>query len=101
MAQRKFRTTDGYTLDWDESRRVWTNGDFDAHADRETGLPVGNTYEPLDGDEIPQAVLEAIARAWPDQAVEILAERRHNRDHWYFQRWGMYVGVEYDGYIHT
>ena len=47
------------------------------------------------------AVVDTILRAWPDQAVEILGELRNAGDHWYFSRWGMYVGVEYDGYIHT
>jgi len=55
-----------------------------------------------DNPATPQpAVVDAIRKAFPDQADEILAQLRLNRDHWYFQRWGMYVGVEFDGHIHT
>ena len=50
---------------------------------------------------VPVAVIKAIIKAWPDQAVEILSEIRFAGDHYSFNRWGMYVGVEYDGYIHT
>jgi hypothetical protein len=50
-----------------------------------------------------EVVVEAIVKAWPEQAAEILPamERNHFGGHWYFNRWGMYVGVEDDGYIHT
>lgn len=50
---------------------------------------------------IPKAVTDAIIKAWPDQAVEILQQLRFAGDHYSFNRWGMYVGVEFDGYIHT
>ena len=50
---------------------------------------------------IPRAVIDAIIKAWPDQAVEILQELKFNRDHYFINRWGMYVGIEFDGYIHT
>jgi hypothetical protein len=50
---------------------------------------------------IPKAVTDAILKAWPDQAVEILGQLRFAGDHYSFTRWGMYVGVEFDGYIHT
>jgi hypothetical protein len=50
---------------------------------------------------VPMAVIKAIINAWPDQAVEIIGELRFSGDHYGFIRWGMYVGVEYDGYIHT
>jgi len=52
-------------------------------------------------DMIPRAVIDAIIKAWPDQAVEILQELKFNRDHYFINRWGMYVGIEFDGYIHT
>ena len=45
--------------------------------------------------------VEAVMRAWPDQADEIFAQWKKSSDHYYFTRWGMYVGVEYDGYIHS
>ena len=50
---------------------------------------------------IPRAVIDAIIKAWPDQAIEILRDLRFAGDHYSFTRWGMYVGVEFDGYIHT
>ena len=52
-------------------------------------------------NSIPVAVMQRIIKAWPDQAVEILREIQFAGDHYSFTRWGMYVGVEYDGYIHT
>ena len=51
--------------------------------------------------ELPDAVIASVTRAWPDQAAETLPLIKHNLDHYYFERWGMYVGIEYDGYIHT
>ena len=59
-----------------------------------------NPLPPAD-EVIPYAIVRAVIEKWPDQAVEILKDIRPARDHWYFHRWGMYVGVEYDGYIHT
>ena len=50
---------------------------------------------------IPRAVVDAIIKAWPDQAAEILAGLVFRGDHYSFDRWGMYVGVEFDGYVHT
>ena len=50
---------------------------------------------------IPKAVIDAIVKAWPDHAVEILTDLRFAGDHYSFGRWGMYIGVEFDGYIHT
>jgi hypothetical protein len=57
-------------------------------------------HQKLD-DGYSAAAIDAIIKAWPDQALEILTELRMTMDHYYFNRWGMYVGVEYDGYIHT
>lgn len=60
--------------------------------------------EKLEISTIPEAVKNAIQTAWPDQADEIIASLRHHRgfDEYYsFVRWGMFVGVELDGYIHT
>lgn len=52
---------------------------------------------------IPPVVDLAIRRAFPKEAFEILKTLHWNGmgGHFYFQRWGMYVGVETDGYIHT
>ena len=52
-------------------------------------------------DLIPRKVVEAIVKAWPDQAAEILPGLVFAGDHYGFVRWGMYVGVEFDGHIHT
>lgn len=60
--------------------------------------------EKLEIASIPEAVKKAILAAWPDQADEIISELRHHKgfDEYYsFQRWGMFVGIELDGYIHT
>ena len=53
--------------------------------------------------EIPDAVIASITRAFPDQAQEILEsiQRDGISQCYYFLRWGLYVGVEDDGYIHT
>lgn len=48
-----------------------------------------------------QRVCLAVAEAWPDQAASIFPTMRAMSDHYSFDRWGMYVGVEPDGYIHT
>lgn len=52
---------------------------------------------------IHRAVYEALKSAWPDQAAEILTELKWSSLNgcYYFIRWGMFVGVETDGYIHT
>lgn len=50
---------------------------------------------------LPKVIVDAILKRWPDQAGEILPTVRQAYDHYYFERWGMYVGIEYDGYIHT
>lgn len=44
---------------------------------------------------------ESLMKAWPDQVDSIMQDIRRSLDHYYFNRWNMYVGVEYDGYIHT
>lgn len=43
----------------------------------------------------------AVAEAFPDQAASIFPTMRSAGDHYSFNRWGTYVGVEPDGYIHT
>ena len=48
-----------------------------------------------------RVVCTAIDNAWPDQSRYILLKLRDGSDHYSFNRWGMYVGVEHDGYIHT
>ena len=50
---------------------------------------------------IPDKVSEAIKNAFPKDASDILNSLRFSVDHFSFNRWGMYVGVEFDGYIHT
>jgi len=52
---------------------------------------------------VPFAVLDAIRNAFPTDAESIIEQLRyHSLDgFWSFNRWGMFVGVEPDGYIHT
>jgi hypothetical protein len=50
---------------------------------------------------IPDVVRDSIKKSFPDQAKDIIASLRWSGDHFSFTRWGMYVGVELDGYIHT
>lgn len=58
-------------------------------------------------DLIPVAVIKAICKAWPNEAAEILTKKFQDGglgfmgDHYGMRRWGMYVGVEFDGYIHS
>ena len=47
-----------------------------------------------------KVVTDAIKNAFKD-APAILPTLRYAGDHYSFNRWGMYVGVEPDGYIHT
>lgn len=47
-----------------------------------------------------KVVTDAIKNAFKD-AGAILPTLRYAGDHYSFTRWGMYVGVEPDGYIHT
>ena len=51
----------------------------------------------------PPAVLDAIRVCFPANEQEILRELRYHygEDMFSFNRWGMFVGVERDGYIHT
>ncbi len=50
---------------------------------------------------VPDVVVNAIRNAFPNNADDILKELRWSMDHFSFTRWGMYVGVECDGYIHS
>jgi hypothetical protein len=50
---------------------------------------------------IPDVVSASIKQAFSSQADEILKQLSWSGDHFSFNRWGMYVGVECDGYIHT
>ena len=46
-------------------------------------------------------VVESICNAFPKDPESILASLRWSGDHFSFIRWGMYIGVELDGYIHS
>jgi hypothetical protein len=47
-------------------------------------------------------VLKAIEKAFPDHGEIVTTLRYHPSDRLYsFNRWGMFVGIEPDGYIHT
>lgn len=53
---------------------------------------------------VPQAVLQSILKRFPaEETKEILEGLKYDslNGNFYFERWGMYVGVEFDGYIHT
>jgi hypothetical protein len=54
------------------------------------------------GVEIPETVAASIRRAFRDHE-EILRALRWDALNrcFYFMRWGMFVGVETDGYIHS
>ena len=61
----------------------------------------------LTTDTVPQpitdVVAQAIRRSFPKECEDILKTLHWNAfgRHFYFERWGMYVGVETDGYIHS
>jgi len=48
-------------------------------------------------------VVEAIKNAFPKDADDILKSLRYHAgdNFWSFNRWGMFVGVEQDGFIHS
>lgn len=48
-------------------------------------------------------VANAVRDAFPKSADEILQDIKLNslERYWYFNRWGMYIGVETDGFIHS
>lgn len=50
---------------------------------------------------IPDTVSGSIKKSFPNDAMSILDSLRCSGDHFSFSKWGMYVGVELDGYIHT
>lgn len=77
------------------------------HAEtREVEVKVTYTH-PAERDnwELPEKVAFALYKAWPDQLDAIMRDIRRSgigSDVYYgFNRWGMFVGVEPDGYIHT
>ena len=49
-----------------------------------------------------QTVADAVGRAFPDNP-EVLAEMRWDSicGCWMIQRWGMWIGIEPDGYVHS
>jgi S-adenosylmethionine synthetase len=56
----------------------------------------------IDFNIIPDIVTQAIKDAFKYDYKEILQSLlRWSGDHYSFNKWGMYVGVELDGYIHT
>jgi hypothetical protein len=50
---------------------------------------------------IPDVVSASIRERFADDADAILNSLRWSGDHFAFNKWGMYVGVELDGHIHT
>lgn len=53
--------------------------------------------------EVPAVVIESIKQSFPKNAAEILGLLEWDSINrcFYFNMWGMCVGVETDGYIHT
>lgn len=51
----------------------------------------------------PEPIQQAIRDAFPKDAADILRTLRwHSYESFYsFERWGMFVGVETDGHIHS
>jgi hypothetical protein len=52
---------------------------------------------------VTDVVIESVKKSFPDQAREILETVKWDglNGCYFFERWGMYVGIEKDGYIHT
>jgi hypothetical protein len=70
------------------------------------GVKVEDSHELVRDDHryfriVPDVVSGSIKKSFPDQAMDILKDLRWSGDHYSFSRWGMYVGVELDGHIHT
>lgn len=55
---------------------------------------------PVTPDEV---IKDSIRKSFPKDAEAIIADLKYdtlNRN-WFFYRYGVYVGVEHDGYIHS
>lgn len=54
-------------------------------------------------EPIPPVVRDKLRIAFPDEIEEILKTLRwsHTNGCFYFIRWGLFVGVETDGFIHS
>ena len=52
---------------------------------------------------ITDVVIKAVREAFPKDAISILHDVKWDglNGCYFFERWGMYVGIEKDGYIHT
>ena len=50
-----------------------------------------------------QTVADAVGRAFPNDATEVLREMRWDGicGCWMIERWGMWIGIETDGYVHS
>jgi len=56
----------------------------------------------IENYELSAKAAKNLINAWPDQVDEIMQQiRPEYGGFWGFNRWGMFVGVEPDGYIHT
>lgn len=56
-----------------------------------------------DPHALPEVAINSVRARYPKEADEILPTVRYDccNGCWFFERWGMYVGIEKDGYIHT
>ena len=50
---------------------------------------------------MPRIILSEIVRCFPDKALDIISRLRFSGSHYSFTLCGMYVGVEFDGHIHS
>ena len=50
-----------------------------------------------------QTVADAIDRAFPDDSADVLREMRWDGicGCWMIEKWGMWIGIETDGYVHS
>jgi hypothetical protein len=70
-----------------------------AHINEENGL----TYYTIGDRIVEQVVIESIGSSFPTNADSILQDLKWSSINgcYYFERWGMWVGCEVDGYIHS
>lgn len=54
-------------------------------------------------EQLPAVAIENVINSFTDQAEEILKSIKYDYMNrcWFFTRWGMYIGIEADGYIHS
>ena len=53
--------------------------------------------------EVTEVVIASVKKSFPTECDEIIPTIRWDSLNrcYFFQRWGMYIGIEEDGYIHS